>query len=75
MAACPLPLSPHRVEVIIRGYVVLVVTGQAQFIPVALVNKVPELLGAQGLQGTTENDASFLRTLLYREALNWAGLP
>lgn len=53
-AACPLPVSPHRVEVVIGGHIVLIVTGQAQLIPVALVNEVPELLGAQGLQGTTE---------------------
>lgn len=50
----PKPRSPHRVDVVIRGHVVLVVTGQAQLIPIALVNKVPELLGAQGLRGTTE---------------------
>lgn len=52
--ACPLPCSPHCVEVVIRGYVVLIVTGQPQLVPVALVNEVPELLGTQGLQGTTE---------------------
>lgn len=49
-----MPCSPHSVEVIIRGHVVLIVTGKAQFIPVALVNEVPELLGTQGLQWTTE---------------------
>lgn len=50
----PSAFSPHSVEVVIGGHVVLVVTGKAQFIPIALVNKVPELLGTQGLQETTE---------------------
>jgi hypothetical protein len=47
----PQPHSPHCVEVIVRGHIVLIITGQAQLIPIALVDKVPELLGTQGLQG------------------------
>lgn len=47
--ALPLPCSPHRIKVVIRGHVVLVITGQAQLVSIALVNEVPELLGAQGL--------------------------
>ena len=75
-AACPLPRSPHRVEVVIGGHVVLVVTGQAQLVPVALVDEVPELLGAQRLQGTAERlDPPFLGTPLSTEALRSAGLP
>lgn len=47
----PQPHSPHRVEVIIRGHIVLIITGQPQLIPITLVDEVPELLGAQGLWG------------------------
>lgn len=41
--------SPHGVEVIIRGNVVLVITCQAQLVAIALMDKVPQLFGAQGL--------------------------
>lgn len=72
----PRPHSPHCVEVVIRGHVVLVITGQAQFVPIALVNKVPELLGTQRLQGrkgTTEPSSS--GPPLCTEALSLAGSP
>lgn len=44
------PHSPHGVEVVIRGNVVLVITGQAELIAVALMDKVPQLFGAQRLR-------------------------
>lgn len=40
---------PHGVEVVVGGDVVLVVAGEAELVAVALVDKVPELLGAERL--------------------------
>ena len=42
--------SPHGVEVIVRGDVVLVIAGEAQLTTVTLVDKVPEFFGTQGLK-------------------------
>lgn len=69
-AAGPLPRSPHRVEVVIGGHVVLVVAGQAQLVPVALVDEVPELLGAQRLRGQRQGSGP-----LSSGALRSAGPP
>lgn len=43
--------SPHGVKVIIWGHVILIITRQAQLVPVALMYKVPQLFGAQRLLG------------------------
>lgn len=48
--------SPHSVKVVIRRYVVLVIAGKAQLVPVALVDKVPQLFGAQRLTGAGERE-------------------
>lgn len=44
------PDSPHGVEVVIWGNVVLIVAGEAEFVAIALMNKVPQFFGAQGLE-------------------------
>lgn len=41
--------SPHGVEVLIRRDVVLIITGQAEFITVTLMDKVPQLFWTQWL--------------------------
>lgn len=47
--------SPHGIEVIIRRYVILIITGQTQFIPITLMDKVPQLLGTQWLDKNKTN--------------------
>lgn len=41
--------SPHGVEVIVGGNVVLVVAGETELVAVALMDKVPQLFGAKRL--------------------------
>lgn len=41
--------SPHGVEVIVRGNVVLVIAGETELVAVALMDKVPQLFGAKWL--------------------------
>lgn len=41
--------SPHGVEVIIWGNVVLIITGQAELVAITLMDKVPKFFGTQGL--------------------------
>jgi len=42
--------SPHGVEVVVGGYIVFVVAGQAQLVAVALVDKMPQFFGTEGLR-------------------------
>lgn len=57
--------SPHGVEVVIRGNVVLIVAGQAELVAVALMDKVPQLFGAQWL--STNQNGKNLYTLSYQQ--------
>lgn len=41
--------SPHGVEVVVGGNVVLVVAGETELVAVALMDKVPQLFGAKRL--------------------------
>lgn len=41
--------SPHGVEVVIRRYIILIVTCQTQLIPITLMDKMPQLFGTQWL--------------------------
>lgn len=42
--------SPHGVKVLIRRNVVFILTGQAEFITVTLMDKVPQLFWTQRLR-------------------------
>lgn len=55
--------SPHGVEVVIRGNIVLVVTRQAELVAIALMNKVPQFFGAQGLREASTNQSKNMKIL------------
>lgn len=56
---CVQCVSPHGVEIIIRGDVVFIITGESQLIAIALMYKVPEFFRAEWLQ--TDRTKSILK--------------